>query len=152
MNNLLIEVVAIVACSVTGSDQAAKAEEASLARLRELSRMVMTKVIAGDDAGAMELVRPNLPVPKSEFEELRSKTIEGRKLIMGRFGKPLTFKLVREERVSDFLIRLTYVEKREIHLVRWQFILYKPKAEWRLNAFSWDDNAGMLFDEKPPAK
>ena len=147
----LVSAVAIFASSVSGSAQP-ESEQESLARLRELTNTVMVRVIAGDDAGAMELLRPNLPIEKAEFDSMRSKTIDNRRIYKDRYGKPVEYKLLREERVSDFLIRLTYVEKRTNHLLRWQFVFYRPKTQWRLNSFMWDDNALALFDANKAAK
>jgi hypothetical protein len=111
---------------------------------------MMNLVAAGDDCGALELLRPALPIPKGEFNSVRDKSIEQRRAVAERFGKTLGYKFVREERVSDFLIRLTYVEKRANHFLRWQFTFYRPQSEWRLNSFIWDDNAEGLFNTSTP--
>jgi hypothetical protein len=143
-------VVALMLSPVHAATQKTDVEQSSLAKGRELTVAVMNLVVAGDDRGAAELLRPNLPIPKSEFNAVRDKTIEQRRAVAERFGKILGYKFVREERVSDFLIRLTYVEKRANHFVRWQFTFYRPQSEWRLNSFVWDDNVEGLFSTSAP--
>jgi hypothetical protein len=150
MNLLRWCVVAFFLTSVHAATQKADLEQNSLTKSRELTVAVMNLVAAGDDRGALELLRPNLPIPKGEFNAVRDKTIEQRRAVAERFGKTLGYKFVREERVSDFLIRLTYVEKRANHFLRWQFTFYRPQSEWRLNSFVWEDNAEGLFNTSTP--
>lgn len=150
MNSLKWFVVAFLLAPVHAATQKADVEQSSLAKGRDLTVAVMNLVAAGDDRGAFELLRSNLPIPKGEFNSVRDKSIEQRRAVAERFGKTLGYKFVREERVSDFLIRLTYVEKRANHFLRWQFTFYRPQSEWRLNSFIWDDNAEGLFNTNTP--
>ena len=140
-------VVATVFIGDVEAAQRYEGEQASLASARELTVAVMKRIVAGDDRGALELLRPRLPVSKEEFDATRDKTLKARGLFDARFGKVVGYEFIREERVSNLLIRLTYVEKRTRHLVRWQFTFYRPGAEWRLNSFTWDDNASALFEQ-----
>ena len=130
---------------VDGATQTYEGEQASLAHARELAVAVMTRIAAGDDRGALELLRPALPVKKEEFDSTRDRTLETRATFDARFGKPVGFELLREERVSNLLIRLTYAEKRTKSMLRWQFTFYRPGVEWRLIQFNWDDNVPALF-------
>jgi hypothetical protein len=135
------------ACSVAGSAQPSDTQEqASLAQCRELTRFVMTRIIAGADRDALELLRPKLAIAKDQFDSLRDQTIEQRSVNRTRFGKALGFKLISEEHVSDFLVRFTYVETRTNQLLRWQFTFFRPEGDWRLASFTWDDDIAALFD------
>ena len=51
----------------------------------------------------------------------------------------------REDTVSDFLVRYIYAEKRDNHPLRWTFIFYKAKDDWKVDAASWDDNVAGFF-------
>jgi hypothetical protein len=148
----LVVVVTALTSAASGSTQKPNAEQASLARARELMVEVMKSLVAGDDSGALELLRPHLPVPKAEFDKTRDNTLKTRKSLRDRFGKIMGSKLVREERASDFLIRFTYAEKRAKHLMRWQFTFYRPGTEWQLNSFNWDDNVSLLFSAADSAR
>src|SRR6185503_3008118 len=125
-------------------------EQESFARCRRLAQSVMERISGGDDRAALELLRPNIPISKADFDISLGKTLKERQALTDRLGKIVGVKLVREERVSDFLYRITYAEKRERHLLRWQFTFYRPQNQWMLNAFNWDDRAMLLFDDGHP--
>jgi hypothetical protein len=125
-------------------------DTSSVDKCRALAQSVMARVAAGDDRGALELIRPQIQVDEKQFNESRDRTLAERRNIAIRFGRVVGTKVLREERVSDFLYRVTYVEKREIHLLRWQFTFYRAKSEWQLNSYTWDDNVAALFDRAQP--
>lgn len=105
----------------------------------------MAQVVAGNDRAALDLVGAELPIEKSKFDALRETTLEQRRSFAVRYGRVVGFELIREERVSDFLVRLTYVEKRANNMLRWQFTFYRATTDWKLNAFKWDDDVSKLF-------
>ena len=143
-------IVAAVFVGDAAAAQKYEGEQASLAHARELPVEFMKKLVAGDDRGALELLRSRLPVSKAEFDASRDKTLSARGAFDARYGKIVGYAVIREERVADLLLRITCVEKRTKHLVRWQFTFYRPGAEWRLNSFNWDDNASALFEGAAP--
>ena len=150
MKNILLTSILLFQFAVAfGSTTNSHSEDTSFERCKEMTRAVMRQVVAGNDLGALDLLRMELPIDKTQFESLRDKTIEQRKAIGQKYGKILGFKLVSEERVSDFLVRMTYVEKRANHVVRWQFTFYRGAAEWKLNTFIWDDDISKLFGHGP---
>jgi hypothetical protein len=105
----------------------------------------MRLVVADKVDEAFAVLKPHWPFPQNEFDTIVLKTIQQRNLLGGRFGKPLAYELIGEEKLSNFGTRLTYAEKREMHVVRWQFTFYRPKDEWKVNSVFWDDNFGLLF-------
>ena len=150
MRKILLTNILLVQIAVAfGSSTNSLSEDTSLERCREMTRAVMQQVVAGNDRGAFELLRPDLPIDKAQFEALRDRTLEQRKAFAQKYGKILGFKRVSEERVSDFLVRMTYVEKRANHVVRWQFTFYRGAADWKLNTFIWDDDISKLFGHGP---
>ncbi len=70
-----------------------------------------------------------------------------RATIAPRFGESLGYTFVRQENVEDALLRLTYMELTERHVLRWVFLFYKPDDTWTLNSVEWDDSIGELFGE-----
>jgi hypothetical protein len=150
MKTRILGALCALLASTACFSEAMTAEQASASRCRQMVQAFMEKIVAGDDAEAMELLRPIFPISKQKFDDTKKRTIDGRRQ-MGEFGKVVGTRLLREERVSDFLWRVTYVEKHEFHLLRWQFIFYRAANEWRLNSFVFDDNSALLFD-LPPAK
>jgi hypothetical protein len=109
----------------------------------------MVRVREGDDRGALESLRSQINVDAKEFDQSLDKTIEQRRTLAARFGREVGIALIGEEKVSDFLYRVTFVEKREFQPIRWQFIFYRPNAMWQLNGFTWDNNVITLFADKP---
>jgi len=118
----------------------------SPADTRALADAFMKLVVQDKISDAFELIRPQWPIPQSELNTLAEKTEQQRKTIASRFGDVLGSAFVREEKVSDFLVRYTYVEKRDVHMIRWIFIFYRPGPVWKVNAIKWDDDSGALFN------
>ena len=42
-------------------------------------------------------------------------------------------------------MRVTYIEKLEVHLIRCVVTFYRPGDEWLVNAIFWDDDIDALF-------
>ena len=95
---------------------------------------------------ALERMEPYWVFPTCEWTQLQLQTTEQMALVEPRFGKTLGYKLVREEMVKDTILRFTYIQKQERHLIRWKFVFYKPNEKWLLNTLSWDDELEVLFD------
>jgi len=142
-----MKILTIVAVTVLSSVAMPQAPEMhSQEEARALAESAM-KLIAKDNiAEAFALLRPYVPMPESEYSVLRDKTIEQRKLLAPRFGKTLGYVFVSERKLSDFAVKYVFVEKRASHIVRWQFIFYKPLGVWKLDTFLWDDQFAALFD------
>jgi hypothetical protein len=65
-----------------------------------------------------------------------------------QFGKTLGFVLVVKRQLSGVVGSLTYIEKKQLHGVRWKFIFYKPADRWIVSAFYWDDKIEELLDNE----
>jgi hypothetical protein len=76
---------------------------------------------------------------------LLSTTVNQRATVTARFGESLGYEFVRREAVSGSLLRLTYMELTERHVLRWVFLFYKPGDTWTLNSIEWDDSVDALF-------
>ena len=112
---------------------------------RQLAEFAM-QLIAGDKVdAAFERLKPYWPLPANEVDSVVLKTIAARNTVSDRFGKTTGYALVREEKIADFLIRYTYAEKREKHILRWIFYFYRPADVWIVNSVTWDDNIQGLF-------
>ena len=139
--------IAFLLCAIVCSAQTTADAIPSVEKCRAIAHAVMSKIAEGDDRAALELIRPHIHVDETQFNESRDRTLSERRNVPSRFGRLVGIKLIKEERVSDFLYRLTYVEKREIHLIRWQFTFYRPRSEWQINSYTWDDKVFALFDQ-----
>jgi len=137
----------LAACFLIACGTAGASDLASPSDTKELANSAMRLIIADKINEAFALLKPHWPMPVSEIDALVLTTIQQRNLVAPRFGKSIGFELVHEEALSDFAIRYTFAEKREIHALRWQFTFYKPSALWKVNSVTWDDNFGMLFSQ-----
>jgi hypothetical protein len=135
----LIACLLLFACSARASDLSTPDDAKALADA------AMRLIVSGKIDQAFDLLRPQWPVPSNEIDTVVLKTIQQRNLAEPRFGKTLGYTLTAEEKVKDFGIRYTFAEKRELHVLRWQFTFYKPDAVWKVNSVTWDDNIGALF-------
>lgn len=146
MKQILFAIIAILQISgAIAAPQVASSAITSVERCRELSREIMKQIAAGNDRGALDLIGAEMPIEKAKFDVLRESTLEQRKAFAMRYGKVVGFDLVREEPLSNFLIRFTFVEKRSNNLLRWQFTFYRATTDWKMNSFKWDDDVSKLF-------
>ena len=114
---------------------------------RALTEAAMQQVVAGEYQAAFEILRPHWPLPMGEFDTLLQTTMTQRSTIAPRFGSSLGYELVRSETVGDSLLRFTYIEKTERHVLRWLFRFYKPEDVWIINSLEWDDEVEALFGD-----
>jgi len=112
---------------------------------RQIADDAMKFVAADDMKGLFVLITRHMPLGRDELEKLRDSSIEQRKKIPAVIGKSMGFAFIKECRVSDFLVRLVYVEKREKNVLRWQFIFYRSRNVWTMVSFVWDENVNSLF-------
>jgi hypothetical protein len=87
------------------------------------------------------------PLPENEIESLQEKTTRYMNIIEERFGKPIDFKKVKNETISDFAIRETYIIRFENTAIRVIYTYYKNDKGWILNEFKWDDSFSEEFQE-----
>lgn len=136
---LLLSVGALAASS--SGDGALKSPQDA----RALAESVMGLVVADKINAAFERLKPHWPIPGPEIDSVALHSITERHTAANRFGPTVGWVLVREDKVSDFLIRYTYVEKREHQALRWIFYFYKARDSWTVSSVNWDDNIEGLF-------
>jgi hypothetical protein len=115
--------------------------------LRALTESVMKLVAENKIDDAFGKLKPYWPLPPNEVDTLILKTISMRNTVGDRFGSTTGYVFVREDVVGDFLVRYTYVEKRQKHPLRWTFIFYRAANGWTVDAAAWDDNVSLLFSQ-----
>jgi hypothetical protein len=116
------------------------------AAAKALAERAMAQIAGENIKGAIDLLRPHWPLPRAEIDVLLNKTLEQRKMVSARFGRSIGVQFIEHKQVAGTLLRITYIEKFDNHALRWLFRFYKPGAEWRLNAFYWDDQIGALLE------
>jgi hypothetical protein len=148
MRFALVTLLALITSAIS-----LRGEEASVTKkfpTREAARKLADKVIdlasqeKFDEAYA--LLKPHWPMPEEEINEL-AKTMKTQwPMVIGRYGAPIANEFVRERKAGASFIELTYLQKFERHAMRWRFTFYKPADQWIVNAVSWDDGVGELFE------
>lgn len=89
---------------------------------------------------SFEELTPYWPMPQNEIESIEGQTIRYLNLIEQRFGKPIGDFKVKNETISDFAIRETYIIRYTNSAIRLIFTYYKNENGLILNAFKWDDS------------
>jgi hypothetical protein len=79
-------------------------------------------------------------VKPQEAEMVKRQTESGLTL----YGKILGFELIREEKFGTSVVRLVYVLKSEKTPTVWELYFYKPKANWFLGKFFFNDQFHLL--------
>ena len=137
----------VLLVSLLFSFQAHAAELASIEDAKLLAKNVMALVEKGDTNKGLNLLKPYLIIPESEFDVMLNNLKMQQSLIDQRFGKTVGVEYINEKIVGNSFMRITYAQKFEKHAMRWNFYFYKPKNGWVLNTFNTDDKIQLLFTE-----
>jgi hypothetical protein len=118
---------------------------ASEREMKDYCQSVVSHIQSGDTDAAFGLIKSEWLFDQAEIDSVKEKTVSQLAGLQDRFGSPFSTAEVGVERISDFVIRFTYIVKYDRHILRWLFVFYKPKNVWLLNSFWWDDNISELF-------
>lgn len=119
---------------------------ANQAEIQELSKEVAQYFYDDYITVAFKKLTPYWPMPADELESLEEKTIRYLNLLDERFGEKQSLQKLKEEKISDFALRETYVIKYEYSAIRLQFTYYKNNQGWLVNSFKWDDKFSEEFE------
>jgi hypothetical protein len=62
-----------------------------------------------------------------------------------KYGEPLGWELVRENRVNETLRRYVYVFKYDSGVLCWEFVFYRPRHAWKLYTWSYGERLETLW-------
>ena len=144
MNNTikaLIIILTLFHSTIVLGDTLSSKDEA-----KELARTIMSKVETGNTSEALDLMKPYLIIPLSEFDVMKNQLSLQAPIIEQRFGATLGVELADVQEVGESLMSVMYIQKFEKHLMRWRFYFYKPKEGWVLNTFKTDDSIQLMFE------
>ena len=140
MKKMLLSFILLFSVSL----QAAELDSKEAAR--NLAKSTMDKVSRGETLEGINLLRPYLIIPIAEFDAMLEQYKMQESMIKHRFGNTIGVEFVKEEEIGKSLFLITYIQKFERHIMRWQFYFYKPKDKWVLNTFFTDDKIKSLFE------
>jgi hypothetical protein len=113
--------------------------------LRPFGDKIMAALVKGGISAAFAGMKPYVLIPNSEFESLSLASKAQRDQFGARYGKTIGFEFIGQKKVGDSLVRLTYIEKTEKHVLPWIFFFYRTPTGWALNSFVWNDQMTQLF-------
>ena len=112
---------------------------------RAFADQVMAKVAIGQlDAAIAEMKRYTI-VPEAEIDASLGQFKLQLPVIAQRFGSTIGSEFVREDKVGESLLRITYLQRFDRHAMKWFFYFYRGSNGWVLNTFRFDDNVLSLF-------
>lgn len=83
----------------------------------------------------------------ANFDITENSYLEHWKAYKTHFGKPVSYKMVKEKSIEDVLYRRIYVLKYEEYGVLLTFTFYQGKADkWYFTGLTWSDKLTTLFD------
>jgi hypothetical protein len=85
------------------------------------------------------------PLPENELTDMQTKSISTLNIVKARFGASIGFTKVKEQKISDFALRETYLIRYTKHALRLIFTYYKNNEGWIVNGFTWDDSFAEEF-------
>ena len=145
---LLIPFAAAVILSIAPYRTVAAQEKNDL-QSREAAKKVcevfLQSLAKNDTKRAFNSIKPYISIPDKEFNEVIEEVVRQRDTLVKRFGNSQSYEFLQEQTLKDILLKYTYIEKYQIHVIRWSFIFYKPQDKWTLNSFYWDENIKELF-------
>ena len=69
-----------------------------------------------------------------------------------KFGEPLGWELVRENRVNETLRRYVYAFKYDSGVLCWEFVFYRPRDAWKLYTWSYGEKLDSLWAPSNPGQ
>ena len=127
------------------SPYAQKKYFASPKEVNEFSKKSTVLFKEGKFADFFNELKSYWPLPDNEIISLEDKTVQFMELLQSRFGAVETASKIKEEKISDFAIRETYILRFENQAIRLIYVYYKNKKGWILNSFKWDDEFTQEF-------
>lgn len=135
-NKILALTLSLISFSLFAQEEFLKNENET----QELSKKVLSLFSENKISESFRELTPYWPLPQNEIESLEEKTIKYLNIIEQRFGKSIGTLKVKNETISDFSIRETYLIRYENTAIRLIFTYYKNNNGWIVNAFQWDDS------------
>lgn len=96
---------------------------------------------------AFELVKPHTMISEEKIMQLAVQTIQQLEVIRQMYGKAIGYELIKKEQIKG-LIRYSYILKNEKLPLRFIFLFYSGKKDWKLINLKWDDEVRRFFENE----
>ncbi len=97
---------------------------------------------------SVEKMRPYWPIEDEEIAAFQEKTEGYMTMLISSYGVVEGVQKLKEETISDFAFRETYVLRYQYSAIRLTFTYFKSSQGWILNSFKWDEEYEELFKQK----
>ncbi len=133
---LILAVLCLVHVSLFAQKKVLK----DVAATQELSKKVASLFKENKIPEVFAELTPYWPMPQNELDAVEQKTLTQLEIVKERFGSSFGFIKIKNETISDFVIRETYLVKYEHAAIRLMITYYKNEKGWIVNGFKWDDS------------
>ncbi len=147
---LFILLISILGCNSSSSQSQTKLEQPTMQQLNVTVAVnyidtFFKKYKQEGTAKAIDYIfsfNPSL-VNVSQLTDLKSK-LDSTRNLLGNFDSQ---ELITQKSISNSLVLFSYLVKHEKQPIRFTFIFYKPKNDWTLYKFKFDDQADTELEE-----
>ncbi len=152
----LVLAALVVAFLASCASDRAFAQDAPLLRsesdVQDLCDRALSNIVNGDISQGIGVLRPYATsISKEDVDALEAQITGQTPTIQKNYGQPLGYLLISKDNLRDTVMRMTYIVKYQKHLIRWNFIFYKPVDSWVLDYFNYDDSIDALFGSRSPS-
>ncbi len=112
---------------------------------RALCDEAMALLHDGDSDRAFDRLSAHWAFSQEEMTELQREVERTRAVVADRYGASLDYRLVREDTTTSVLACFVYLERFEVHGLRWRFTFYEGADGWTLNELFFDDEIEALL-------
>jgi hypothetical protein len=141
--------IALVVVFLLQSQSFAESRELPSAELaRHFADGVMGSVAADNNSGTLQQLQEALALPEARAKDFENQLSVNFTNTIVQLGYAQGYEFIRQARVGEFLMRLTYVARYERGAARWLFVFYKRGQTWKLLDVRTDSNLQALFDRE----
>lgn len=80
------------------------------------------------------------PLPETELDLIKEKSIKGLNIMEDRFGKSIDISKIKHTNLKDVFIKDVYFIRYKATVLRFVYTYYKNDEGWLLNSFKFDEN------------
>ena len=114
--------------------------------IKKLTESVMNEVSKNNVVKGVKILKPYIDFPIYEFEKTIAQIDYQQPLLKKRFGNSIGWDFIGEKKLGTTIIKYTYLQKYDNHVMIWYFIFYKPNTKWKLNSFKFHDKINLVFE------
>ena len=130
------------------SQQALAGTLKNISEAKEMSDRMMKHFLNEEFTQGLNIAKKYWPLSPVEIDNLANQIKLQWGIVKQRFGNPIGYEFIKEERIGKSFARFYYLQKFEKHAIYWVFTYYKPKTRWIINGITFKDNLDPLFSEK----